>query len=362
MSKDYYDVLGVSKSASQDEIKKAFYKAASTHHPDKGGDAEKFKQVNEAYQTLSDKDKRAHYDRFGSSSGYAGAGQSGGGFDFSGFEGFGGFGGFQNGQVNFDFGDLEDMLGGVFGGGKRSPRKGKDLETAIEITLKESVLGVKKEISYNRSSTCKECKGTRAEPGSKIINCSVCNGKGSVTKEMRTIFGSFAQKATCENCEGTGKIPEHKCKSCHGVGVKTSKETVAIQIPSGINNQETIRVNGYGDHLSGKPNGDLFIHVAVKKDDRYTREGNNLITSLNIPLSLSLLGGSVELETFFGKASVGIPPLTKNKTNIIVKGKGVPVSSFGKSGDMIVSVQTELPNKLTKEQVEVVEKLKSLGM
>lgn len=252
MSKDYYNILGVSKSASKDEIKKAFHKLAHKHHPDKnGGDDSKFKEVNQAYQTLSDDQKRASYDQFGENGPQmgGGGGQGFGGFDFSGFG--------QN-AGGFEF-DLGDMFGDMFGGGSRrsKARRGADLQTSISLTFKESIFGVEKEIRVTKPSTCTTCKGDGAKPGTAVDTCGQCNGHGVVKAVQRTILGSIQTTQTCPKCDGIGKIPKTSCDTCRGKGVVNQPRTIKITVPAGIQHGETLRLSGLGEAIKSGQSGDI---------------------------------------------------------------------------------------------------------
>ena len=289
--KDYYKVLGVSKSASKDEIKKAFYKLAHQHHPDKNaGNDTKFKEVNEAYQNLSDDTKRAQYDRFGAG-GPTGGGNYGGGQQYSyggnssGFEGFDfsdfGFGG-QNGNVHFEFNghDFSDMFG-FGGGGKRRKQRGEDLQIAVGVTISESLLGVTKKIVFNRHNKCETCKGEGAETGSKKHECKKCDGKGTVTKTNRTIFGNMQSQSVCTDCNGVGKTFEKKCHECRGEGVKIKKEELNVPIPENVQDGQQLVMRGYGEYAPfGGDAGDLYIIVRIQKNKPLTRRAKEILEEL----------------------------------------------------------------------------------
>jgi molecular chaperone DnaJ len=291
--KDYYKVLGVSKNASKDEIKKAFYKLAHQHHPDKNkGDDKKFKEVNEAYQVLSDDKKRAHFDQFGTSPGAAGAGAGGysgynpndfAGFDFSQF----GFGGGGNGGFHFEFNgqDMGDMFGDMFGfgGGKRSKRKqkGEDLQVQIGITISEMFLGTSKKIVYNRHVKCEHCTGTGSEPGTNKHECKTCSGRGVTTQMKRTIFGQMQTQVECHNCNGQGEIFESKCGVCKGQGVKMKKEEVNVPVPENVQDGQQLMMRGYGEYAPhGGDAGDLYIVVRLQKGKPLTKHARDLLEEL----------------------------------------------------------------------------------
>lgn len=355
MSKDYYKILGIEKNASKDQIKKAFHKKAHEYHPDKkGGDEGKFKEVNEAYQTLSDDQKRASYDQFGSDGpqfGNAG-GQGFGGFDFSGFG---------QGNGGFEF-DLGDMFGEMFGGGRRAQKpRGNDLQTSLTIDFKESVFGVEKELKITKPSTCNTCKGDGATPGTKLETCSVCNGNGVVRNIQRTILGSIATNQTCSKCHGTGKIPKNPCKTCHGSGVVRDTRTIKLAVPAGIQNGETLRLSQMGEAVSGGPSGDLYVRITVTPHKTIQRKGADLYTTLDIKLTDALLGAQYAVETLDGSMPVAIPAGTKIGSMVTLKEKGVPISK-SKRGNFIVQLNIKLPEKLSKESKELIEELKKQGI
>ncbi len=367
--KDYYKTLGVSKNATQDEIKKAFRKLALEHHPDKtGGKDEKFKEVNEAYSVLSDTKKREHYDRFGSEpqpgQGGFGGGQGFGGFDFSGF---------QQGQGGMEF-DLGDIFGSVFGGaggrggsrGGRARTRGADIAVDVTLTFKESALGVDKAIEYSRHKNCDTCKGSKAEPGSELKTCSTCKGRGSVTKLQRTIFGQIEQEVICDSCEGAGKIPTKKCHTCHGVGVTKQKESITVHIPGGIQAGESLRVQGRGEVEAGAGNvaGDLYIRVHVKADATFSKEKSTVYMTQTIPLSTALAGGDVLIHSFDQDFTLTIPQGISNGDILRAREKGGAIDSgrgSGKRGDMLITVKVQMPKKLSSEVKQAVELLRKGG-
>jgi molecular chaperone DnaJ len=347
--KDYYQVLGVEKGASKDDIKKAFHKLAHKYHPDKnGGDETKFKEVNEAYQILSDDQKRAQYDQFGS----AGPNMGGfGGFDFSGFQ--------QDGGFEFDLGD---MFGDFFGGGRRSKqRRGADLQTSISLTFKESIFGVDREIRITKPSVCNTCKGSGAKPNTELHTCTQCNGSGTIKNVQRTILGSITTNETCNKCHGTGKIPNDPCEHCKGKGVVNEPRTIKVQVPAGIQNGETLRLAGMGEAVSGGKSGDLYIRVSVTPHPTVVRQGNDLISKLQIKLSDALLGAQYAIETLDGSKPITVPAGTKIGDTIVLKGFGVPVSA-SKRGNFVVKLDIKLPEKLSKRAKEIIEELKSEGI
>lgn len=363
MSKDYYKTLGVNKGASKDEIKKAFHKLAHAHHPDKNkGDDTKFKEINEAYQVLSDDKKRASYDQFGSADGPQGFGGFGGGQG-------GGFGGFDfsggQGGVEFDMGNLGDIFGDFFGGGMsrggQKTRKGRDIQTEINLSFEESIFGVEKKIKLNKQSICNICNGSGAKVGTKMNSCSTCNGQGQIREVRRSILGNFATTKTCETCFGSGKVPSEKCSNCRGAGVLRKEEEISVNFPPAINNGETLRVRGRGEAIQGGEAGDLYIKLNVKSHPVYTRDGSNLMMDLNIKLTDALLGMSYDLKTLEGKdVEVKIPEGINNGEMLRVKGRGVP--SGHSRGDIIIRVHIKMPSKLSRKNRELVEKLKEEGI
>jgi molecular chaperone DnaJ len=269
-TQNYYDTLGVKKSATKEEIKKAFYKLAAKHHPDKGGNESEFKKVNEAYQVLSDDKKRKEYDTYGQtfsgagagSAGSSGAGQGFGGFDFSGFQGFN-QGDFQN--MDFEFGDLGDIFGDMFGGGfGQREKRGRDMSLEIDVTFEESVFGTERNVLISKISKCKTCFGSGAKAGSKMEACKKCAGKGKIHDMKRTIFGAMQSVKVCDECHGKGETAKEKCHDCKGNGVLNTKEDIKINIPAGINNGEVIRMGGMGEAVSQGVSGDLYVKILVK--------------------------------------------------------------------------------------------------
>lgn len=369
MSKNYYETLGINKNASKDEIKKAFHKMAHKYHPDKNkGEDLKFKEVNEAYQVLSDDQKRSRYDQFGSADGPMGGGQGFGGFSSqggpaSGWEGFD-FSGFQNSQ-GFDMGDIGDIFGDFFGGGMgkgtHNSRRGRDVQTEIDLSFEESVFGVKKTISINKQSNCDICKGTGGKVGSKMNICKTCNGQGQVREVRRSILGSFQTNKICDQCLGSGKIPSEKCSTCRGAGVYKRKKEIELNIPSGISNGEMLKMTGTGEDIQGGQSGDLYIKVKIRPHATYKRDGINLTLDLPIKLTEALLGMEYKLKTLEGnEIEVKIPEGINHNELLRVRGKGVP-SSHGR-GDIIIRIQVKMPSKLSRHGKELIEELKKEGI
>ncbi len=360
MSKDYYQILEIDKKASKDEIKKAYHKLALKYHPDRnGGDDKKFKEINEAYQVLSDEQKRARYDQFGTADNFASGNGYGGGF--GGFD----FSGFQNAQ-GFDMGDIGDIFGDFFGRGSRTSsrrtKKGRDLETEINLTFEESIFGVKKDINILKQTTCHVCDGSGAKPGTKMETCSYCKGQGQIQEIKRTIFGSFSSSSICPNCQGQGKIPKEKCQECKGQGVVKKENKISIEIPAGILDRETLRARGKGEEIKNGVAGDLYIKVRVKPHHLFKRDGINLHMDLSIKLTEALMGTEKSIETLDGdKLKIKIPNGSNNNDLLRVKGRGVP-SKETKSGDLIIRLKVTIPNKLSKKAKKLIEELEEEGL
>ncbi len=362
MSKDYYEILGVNKGATKDEIKKAFYKLAHKYHPDKKeGDEKKFKEVNEAYQTLSDDDKRAKYDQFGPQYANMGGGAGGG---FGGFEGFDFSQGFGNGGAEFDFGNLNDIFGDFFGGGMgrgSQARRGRDISTEIQISFSDSVFGTNRKVLITKTSECLTCKGSGAQVGTKMETCKHCNGQGKIREAKRTILGTISSTRVCDHCLGSGEIPKDPCDKCKGKGVLRREEEISIAVPAGIRDGEMIRMSGMGEAVSRGTSGDLYIKINVTPHPVYKREGNDLVMNLNLKLSDALLGMKLPIETLDGDIEVTIPEGVSVNEILRVRGKGVPVSK-SKRGDLLIKLNIKLPNKLSRKAREIIEGLKEEGI
>jgi molecular chaperone DnaJ len=362
MAENYYDILGVSKSASADEIKKAYRKLAHQYHPDKGvGNEDKFKQVNEAYQVLSNTEKRSQYDQYGQTfeqaqrngGGFGGQGNPFGGFDFG--------GGFGQGGVEFDLGDI---FGDIFGGrSERAARRsrGVDLEMPLTIEFDEAVFGVEKTVTIEKKDKCPTCHGSGAEPGTKVSTCPVCHGQGQIRTQRRTIFGNIASNATCERCEGDGKVPEKPCHTCKGSGITRQEKTLQIKIPAGIDNGQRIRINGEGEvgYRDSVP-GHLYIVIKVKPSKEFVRDGINLHKDLPISFTQAALGTKVPLKTLDGDIELKIPAGTQSGKVLRVAGKGVPVINSGKRGDLLITIRVIVPQKLNKKETELLKELAKL--
>lgn len=353
MSKrDYYEVLGVGKTASADEIKKAFRKAAVKHHPDKeSGDETKFKEINEAYEVLKDQQKRQRYDQFG----HAGVGgASGGGAGGNPFEGFGG----QN--VHFDFGDggLGDIFGQFFGGGQQSqrgPKRGRDVETSITLSFEQAVFGDEREIELDLDSECTHCKGTTVEPGYSMKVCDTCKGAGQQVRVMNTIFGQMQQAVTCETCHGAGKVPEKVCTVCHGKGTERRKQTITLKTPAGIDDGATIRLKERGEAIGGGSHGDLYVHIRVKAHKKFTREGDIILSEEHVSMVDAALGTEIDVDTVDGKVRMKVPAGTQSGTDFKLSKHGVPHLRSESRGSHIVSIVVDTPTKLSKKQKELLE-------
>lgn len=365
---NYYDILGVSKGASDDEIKKAYRKLAHKHHPDKtGGDEKKFKEINEAYQVLSDKTKRSQYDQFGRT--FEGGAQGGPGGGFGGFD-FGG-GGFSSqggpgGGFEFNFGgeDLEDIFSGIFGGGgrRRKQKRGHDIQVDVEINFKEMVQGAEREINLYKSVQCDRCNGSGGEPGAGIKTCSVCKGSGRVEKIMRSFLGNFSQVSVCSECQGEGKVYEKKCAKCGGDGKVKSEQKIKINIPAGISDGQTISIQGAGEAgEKGAVSGDLYVTVHVMPHEKFVRKGLDILSMEYIPYSIAVLGGKIEIDTLDGKLILKIPSGTQSGETFRIKDKGVPELQGRRMGSHLVKVIVRVPKNLSREQKRLVEELGNSG-
>lgn len=365
--RDYYEVLGISKSASADEIKKAYRKLALQHHPDKtGGDDSKFKELGEAYEVLSDSRKKAQYDQYGSADGPfggaqgggAGYGQAGGsagfeGFDFNNFD-FGGGGG---------FGDIFEMfMGGQGGNTSRGDNRGRDLETTITLDFKEAVFGSEKSLELTLEDTCPRCKGTMAEPGSKLTTCNTCNGKGQTERVQQTILGSFRQAVTCAACGGRGQIPEHTCAECGGRGVKRRTKTVKVKIPAGVDDGTTIRLSGEGAAAAGVgaggQKGDLYVHIRVRAS-HFKRQRQEIVSEIRVGIVEASLGIDVPIETVDGPVTLKVPAGTQSGKVFKLSSKGVPYVNSSRRGDHLVQVTVEVPTKLSSRQKQLLEEFRA---
>lgn len=365
MAKDFYNILGINKGASDDEIKKAYRKLAHKYHPDKaGGDAAKFKEINEAYQVLSDKSKRQQYDQYGQTFDQRGGGFGGQGF--GGFEGFD-FSGFSNGQ-GFNFGEgFEDIFSDIFGGGSgrgRDPRRaGNDIQMDTEISFSEMVYGVKREVSLYNRVQCSVCHGSGGEPGSKEETCPTCQGAGQVRKSMRSFFGNIAQVVTCPTCHGAGKTFSKKCHKCGGEGRTKEERKISFDIPAGISDGQTISIQGQGEAGErGAKNGDLFITVHVKPHSKFIRKNDDIHSTEHIRLSQAILGDRVEVETIDGKVNMKIPTGTQSGESFRIKEKGSTHLGRSGRGDHFVKIVVDVPRNISRAQRKLLEELKREGL
>ena len=359
--RDYYEVLGLQKGASEDEIKKAFRKMAMKYHPDRNpGDKEaeeKFKEVNEAYSVLSDPDKKSKYDRFGHAGVDPNAGFGGAG-GFGGFGGYGGAGGFE---------DIFDMFGNMFGGtGGRGfsqqryngPRKGRDLRHGLSITFEEAITGTKKKIRMNKNVTCERCSGSGAEPGTKKSTCPKCGGTGEIRTQQSTPLGVFQSSGPCDRCNGTGEIIETPCTECKGRGKVKKQVTISVNIPAGIDTDNVITVPGQGEPGSkGGPDGNLYVIINVKPHKLFKRAGKDLQIEIPITFEQAALGDDITVPTPYDKVTYKIPAGTQPGTVFRLKGKGAPVLKTDRKGDLYVKVKLEVPNKLNGKQKEAIKEM-----
>jgi len=358
--RDYYALLGVQKSASKDDIKKAFHKLAHKFHPDKKeGDADKFKEVSEAYSILSDDKKRAEYDSYGRVFGGGGPGagaggfQGGAGFDFSQFQDAFNQGGFDMGDIFSDF----------FGGQEAATRmrRGRDISIDLELSFRDSVFGVKRSVLLAKTGVCDSCQGSGAVMGTEMQTCKHCNGAGKVHETSNSFFGTITMVQPCKYCKGQGKIPKEKCQTCRGEGVYKKQEEIEIAVPAGINGGEMIRLTGMGEAVAGGIAGDLYVKVHVQPDARFKKDGPNILTEISVKLSDALLGASYKIETLEGSEVLDIPQGVTHGETLTIKGKGVP-SARGKRGDFLVKIRITLPSKLSRTARGLIEKLREEGI
>jgi len=364
---DYYEVLGVPKTASQDEIKKAFHKLAHKYHPDKGGDEKKFKEINEAYQVLSDKEKRAQYDQFGR---VFENGQPGGNpFEGQGFNWAWGNKNQQSQEFEFDMGDVGDIFEEFFNfGGQRTAKKdirrGKDIQVDVELPLEKVLNQTVEKITLNKFVVCHRCKGNGAEPATKIKECFSCRGTGQVQQVKKTIFGSYTTFAICPECQGEGTKPEKPCNVCKGEGRIKAEDIIEVSVPAGVDSEQVLRVEERGEAgKRGGKAGDLYARIFIKRHSVFERKGDDLFTENPITFSQSVLGDEIEVGALEGtKILLTVPAGTESEKVFKISGKGVPhFGGYGK-GNLYVKLKIKTPKKLTKEQKKVLEELKNQGL
>ena len=349
MPKDYYKILGVEKNATKEEIKKAYKKLAKQYHPDLNKEqnaTEKFKEINEAAAILADDQKREQYDRFGTTA-----------EQFRGFEGFD-FGDFMSDIGGFRF-DFDQMFESFFGGGfgrrrRRGPSRGADLRYDLEITLEEAAKGIVKHISIPKLAKCEKCNGSGAESEKDIVTCPDCDGSGVHRREQRTPFGIFATQTTCRKCRGQGTYIKKECKTCDGTGVVRQTRKLEVKVPAGAEEETNLRIMGEGEAgQKGAEPGDLYIVIHVKEHDVFERHGDDLYLKAKVPFSITALGGEIDVPTIDGKAKLKIPAGTQSNTILRMRGKGIPYLHDGGSGDELVEVIIDVPEKLSKRQKEL---------
>lgn len=359
-NKNYYDILGVNKNASDDEIKKAYRNLAKKYHPDLNPGnkeaAEKLKEVNQAYGVLSDKTKKQNYDSYGDENGPQGFG----GFGSGGFSGFGGFGGADFG----DFGDIfSNIFGGAFGGGRSSRRasaqaQGVDIQVKMKLSFVEAAFGVKKNINLNRSETCPHCKGTGAKNGTDFTTCSKCSGTGTVRQAQNTPFGQVVSEGICPDCHGTGKKIKEKCSYCNGNGVTRENRNIEINIPGGIANDQVLTLRGQGEAgRNGGPAGDMQILIQVENHKLLKREGYDVYVDVPISFTEALLGAKVKIPGIDETLELTIPELTQTGTILTVKGKGTKILNKNAYGDLFAKITVELPKSLDKKEKQALQEL-----
>ena len=359
--RDYYEVLGLKKGASEDEIKKSFRKKAMQYHPDKNPDdkvaEENFKEVNEAYGILSDAEKKDRYDKFG----HAGVDPSAG---FGGGQGFGGFGG---GAGGFDFGDLGDIFGSFFGGGmgnsqrrRNAPRKGQDLQVSIRIKFKEAAFGTKKKVKIKKNVECPTCHGSGAEGDSGKVTCAQCNGQGKVQTQQQTPFGTFSNVSTCPRCNGAGEVIEKPCLKCSGTGKIRKEVTISVDIPPGVDNDSVISLRGQGEPgVNGGPSGDIYVIISVENHELFKRSGSDLSLEMPISFDQAALGTTLTVPTLEEKVNYKVPPGTQPGTTFRLKGKGMKSLKGNRIGDLYIKVILEVPTKLNSDQKKKIKDMAS---
>ena len=356
--KDYYQILGLQRGASKDEVKKAFRKLAAKYHPDKkSGDESKYKEITEAYAVLGDDKRKAEYDSYGHAFNQAGPGQGGfGGFSWTDFQQAAG----QGGGVEFDINDFFQNFGFAGGGSSRRPR-GSDISIDIDVEFQDAVFGTTRTVVLTKNSACQHCQGTGAKTGTEMITCATCGGSGRIHEARQSILGSFTTVRECNTCSGTGKVPKEKCPHCAGAGIVRTQEEVEIKIPAGIQNGEVIRMTGRGEAIPGGVTGDLYVKIRVIPHERIRREGSTLHTSLPVKLTDALLGADYKVETLDGTVTITIPPGIGHGEQLRIKQKGVPTGNQDR-GDLMVHVKIETPKKLSRAAHKLVEQLRNEGI
>ena len=349
--KDYYDILGVERGASQDDIKKAFRKLAHKYHPDKkDGNADKFKEASEAYSVLSDDKKRAEYDAYGRVFNDGGAG---------GFGGFStnGFGGFQ------DFGDIDlgDLFSDFFGGGRTRTRRGRDISIDLQVSFEESVFGVEREVLLTKMSACDTCEGSGAKPGAGMATCTTCNGNGKVHDTRQSFLGVLTSVQPCATCQATGKVPKEKCETCNGAGVLRKEEEITLRIPPGIDNGEVVRLTSMGEAIPSGAAGDLYVKIHVTPHPTFRKEGANLVMDLNIKLTDALLGSTYSIKTLAGEIDLKITEGVSVGEILRVRGKGIP-NERNKRGDLLVKPKVQFPSRLSRKAKKLLKELRDEGI
>ena len=348
LAQNYYEILGVDKNASADEIKSAYRKLAKKYHPDLNKDnpeaAAKFKEINEAYEVLGDPQKKSNYDQYGSAEGPSAN-------DF-----FGGRQGGSAGGFGFNFGDIFGDIFGGFGGGAQSARyavQGRDISVKVNLTFEEAAKGVKRDITYMCTQECSECHGTGAKNGTEYTTCSTCNGTGQVNFTQSTIFGRVVNTGICKECNGTGKTIKERCTTCGGAGVKRSQRTTSINIPAGIDDGQTVIARGYGEAgVRGGPAGDLLVNISITKHPLLRRDGFDVLLDVPVPFTVAMFGGKVIIPSLEGKLELNIPENTQSGTILKLKGKGIKQLNKNSYGDMLITVKVELP-KLGKNKKDI---------
>jgi len=356
MAKDYYQILGVTKGATPEDIRRAFHKLAHKYHPDKKtGDESRFKEINEAYQILSDEKRRQEYDTYGSADfGASGGGQQSGAWDF---------GGFNAGQgMQFDLNDLFSEFFGRSSGRGGGRRRGRDISVDIQIPFAEAVFGSERRVLITKIGVCDTCSGTGGAPGSKQVTCTICNGQGKLHETKRSLLGSFTAVRECDTCTGSGKVSDKKCDTCSGYGVIRKSEEVKITIPAGINNDEMIRLSGQGEAAArGGVAGDLYVKVHVENHPTFRRENDDLLMDLSVKLSDAILGTEQDITTLDGKIKVKIPAGISTGEILRVKHRGVPISP-SRRGDLHIHIKVKTPEKLSRKAKKLVEDLRVEGV